>query len=173
MKKTIKFPLSQAKSGINTLSLLVLLAVLAGFIPSLPLRSQTAVNLNDLSPNLAADLDIFQNNTLSPASSLPEPKIAKKMLVIVTAYSSTVWETDETPNITASGTRTRDGVIANNSLAFGTMVRIPEIYGDKIFLVEDRMNARKNDNHFDVWFPSRVQAKNFGAKTTRIEVLKR
>jgi 3D (Asp-Asp-Asp) domain-containing protein len=108
-----------------------------------------------------------------PVSSLPnsDSKIVKKIPVVVTAYSSTPWETWGDPFITASGSWVRDGIIANNLLPFGTKVRMPEIYGDKVFVVEDRMNSRKGNYHFDVWFPSYRQALEFGAKKTYLEVL--
>ena len=112
-------------------------------------------------------------NSLIPISdpAAPEPKVARKMPVIVTAYSSTIWETDDTPFITAANTTVRDGVVANNYLPFGTRVRIPEIYGEKIFVVEDRMSWKKGNYHIDIWFPSYQEAKEFGAKKTYIEVL--
>jgi 3D (Asp-Asp-Asp) domain-containing protein len=91
--------------------------------------------------------------------------------MVVTAYSSTVLETDESPFSTASGSSVRDGIMANNLLPFGTKIRIPEIYGDKIFTIEDRMNPKVGFYHADIWFPSYSEAKNFGAKTTYIEVL--
>lgn len=98
-------------------------------------------------------------------------KVAKKINVIATAYSSTPWQTDSTPFITADGVTVRDGIIANNMLAFGTRVRIPQLYGDKVFTVEDRMHWRKSNYQIDIWFPSLDQAVNFGAKSTYIEVL--
>jgi 3D (Asp-Asp-Asp) domain-containing protein len=114
----------------------------------------------------------IENNSLMAASPLPEPKVVRRISqVVVTAYSSTVFETDDTPHITALGTRTRDGIIANNLLPFGTRVRLPELYGNKIFVVEDRMNRRKGLYHFDIWFPSYGEAKNFGAQNTSLEVL--
>jgi len=118
-------------------------------------------------------LAIFSGNTLLPIASPlnPEPQTAKSLAVVVTAYSSTVWQTDDTPFVTAAGTQVREGIIANNLLPFGTKVRLPEIYGDKIFVVEDRMNSRKGYYHVDIWFPSYWEAKNFGAKRTYIEVL--
>jgi 3D (Asp-Asp-Asp) domain-containing protein len=97
--------------------------------------------------------------------------VAKKINVIATAYSSTPWQTDSTPYITADGATVRDGIIANNMLTFGTQVRIPELYGDKVFTVEDRMSWRKSNYQIDIWFPSLQQAVNFGAKSTYIEVL--
>ena len=118
-------------------------------------------------------LVILEGNTLLAISnpSNPEPKITKKLAVIVTAYSSTVWETDDDPYLTAAGTWVRDGIIANNILPFGTKVRLPEIYGDKIFVVEDRMSWKKGNYHIDVWLPSYWEAKSFGAKQTYIEIL--
>lgn len=113
----------------------------------------------------------ISGNSLLPSSSLPEPKVVRTVKVIVTAYSSSVFETDDTPEITASNTKVRDGIIANNMLPFGTKVRLPEIYGDKIFVVEDRMHSRKGNYHFDIWFPSYGEAKNFGAQNTYLEVL--
>jgi len=101
----------------------------------------------------------------------PEPKVVQKLPVVVTAYSSTVWETDDDPFITAAGTGVRDGIIANNLLPFGTKVRIPELYGDKVFVVEDRMSWKKGNYHIDIWFPSYLEAKEFGVERTYIEVL--
>ena len=95
----------------------------------------------------------------------------KKIKVVITAYSSTPEETDSTPFITASGKNVRDGIIANNLLPFGTKIKIPKLYGDKVFVVEDRMNKRKSNYHFDIWFPSKNLALNFGVKTAEIEVL--
>ncbi|MCK5475362.1 MAG: 3D domain-containing protein [Candidatus Pacebacteria bacterium] len=93
-------------------------------------------------------------------------KITK--LVLVTAYSSTVDQCDSTPFITANGTHVHDGTIAANFLEFGTKVRFPSLYGDKVFIVEDRM---KSDYKVDIWFPTRQEAINFGAKRVEIEIL--
>ena len=71
----------------------------------------------------------------------------------------------------ANGATVRDGIIANNMLAFGTQVRIPQLYGNKVFTVEDRMHWRKSNYQIDIWFPSLDQAVNFGVKTAYIEVL--
>lgn len=98
-------------------------------------------------------------------------KTAKTIKVVVTAYSSTQDQTDDTPFITASGNHVKDGIVANNMLPFGTKIRIPGLYGDKIFTVEDRMNKKKSDYHIDIWMPDRTSAINFGVKTTEIEVL--
>ena len=90
--------------------------------------------------------------------------------VWVTAYSSTPEETDSTPFITASNTEVRDGIMAANFLAFGTRVQIPKYFGNKVFVVEDRMHPRKT-NVVDIWMPSKEQALQFGAHKTEIVVL--
>ncbi len=101
-------------------------------------------------------------------------EVVKKIKMIVTGYSSTPDQTDDTPFTTASGKHVADGIIANNMLPFGTKVRIsgiPELE-NKIFTVEDRMHPRMGKNHVDVWFPTYKEAKEFGAKyRINIEVL--
>ena len=88
-------------------------------------------------------------------------KVPNTIRTTLTAYSSTPDQTDDTPFITASNTTVRDGVIASNFLAFGTKVQIPSLFGDKVFIVEDRM-AKKHDDKIDIWFPERHLAKRFG-----------
>lgn len=97
------------------------------------------------------------------------PLATKRM--IVTAYSSTSDQTDDTPFITASGKVVEDGIVASNFLAFGTKLRLPELFGDKIFVVEDRMHQRFSSDRLDIWFPDRESAKNFGIKEITMEIL--
>ncbi|MCX6737737.1 MAG: hypothetical protein NTX26_03350 [Candidatus Parcubacteria bacterium] len=66
-------------------------------------------------------------------------KVVKTMKIVVTAYSSTEAQTDDTPFITASNTLVRDGIIASNLLPFGTKVRFPELNPKKIYIVEDHI----------------------------------
>lgn len=107
------------------------------------------------------------DNQSEKSKSAPE---VIKMELTVTGYSSSVDETDDDPHITASGSATRDGVVATNLLPFGTKVRIPGEFGDKIFVVEDRMHRRFADR-IDIWFPSKNEAKQFGKKNLEIEIL--
>ena len=92
----------------------------------------------------------------------------RKMRVLATAYSSTVDQCDSTPFITANGTHVHDGTLAANFLKFGTKVRFPSLYGDKIFTVEDRM---RSNTKVDLWFPTRQEAINFGARVIEMEIL--
>ena len=96
---------------------------------------------------------------------------AKNIKVVVTAYSSTPDQTDDTPFITASGKHVAEDIVANNMLPMGTKIKIPALYGDKVFTIGDRMNKKKSNYHIDLWMPSRALAINFGVKTTTIQVL--
>jgi len=98
-------------------------------------------------------------------------KAVKTIKVTVTAYASVPEETDDTPFITASGKFVQDGIIANNLLPFGTKVRIPKLYGNKVFTVEDRMASYKSNYHIDIWMPSKPLAIKFGVKTVDMEIL--
>jgi len=154
----------------------IFLIVLGAFLvlgPIFEFVSQGLSSKNQVFPFSQEKLAILGGTALLPISdpAAPEPKVVKKMPVVITAYSSSVNQTDSTPFITAANTQVRDGIIANNYLPFGTRIRIPEIYGDKIFVVEDRMNKRKGNYQVDIWFPSFSQAKEFGAKKGYIEVL--
>ena len=89
----------------------------------------------------------------------------------VSAYTSTPGQTDSDPFTAANGKRVHDGMIAANGFPFGTIVKIPEVYGDKEFIVEDRMNKRYTKGHFDVWLDtSRSEALKFGRKHVRVEI---
>jgi 3D (Asp-Asp-Asp) domain-containing protein len=165
----------------NTNSRIPILFIILGvFLIAVPIfelflqKTEADLLSDDFSTALNQEGLIFlEKNTLIPTSNPinPEPKVVRKLPVVVTAYSSTPWETDGNPYITAAGTWVREGVVANNMLPFGTKIKIPAIFGDKIFIVEDRMSWKKSNYHIDVWLPSYWQAKNFGAKRTYIEIL--
>ncbi len=97
-------------------------------------------------------------------------KHVKRIEVVLTAYSSTFDQTDDSPFVTASNTRVRDGIVAANFLPFGTKIKIPDLFGDKIFVVEDRMHRRFNDR-VDIWFSDRWSARQFGLQKAEIIVL--
>lgn len=123
--------------------------------------------VNDI--NIVSANSIFPNkNPITPKTQRAQPK--RTYIVPSTAYSSTPDQTDDTPFITAAGTHVRDGVVAANFLPLGTIIKIPELYGEKTFIVEDRMNKRY-DYRVDVWFPTREDAKEFGLRKIKIEVL--
>ncbi len=154
----------------------ILIGVLGIFPFYLPNGKQVMADVEiDLTDQEFLDLQVIQQTTLLPLiSHLPSENIEtlERFEVIVTAYSSSVWETQGDPFITASGARVEDGIVANNFLPFGSQIRLPEIFGDKIFTVKDRMHSRKGPYQVDVWFPSREEALEFGAKLTEMEIVK-
>ncbi len=101
--------------------------------------------------------------------------VVDTMTVVATAYTSHVWQTDDTPCITANGydlcENNSENVIATNFLPFGTKVRFPELFGDQIFEVQDRMNTRYGRYRVDIWMTSLDKAIDFGAKRLVMEVL--
>jgi 3D (Asp-Asp-Asp) domain-containing protein len=89
------------------------------------------------------------------------------MTLQVSAYNSEVAQTDDSPFITAMGTHVRDGIVATNILPFGTLVKMPDLFGDKVFVVEDRMNSRYQ-NHMDIWMEDKQDALKFGRRTVAV-----
>lgn len=92
----------------------------------------------------------------------------RQMYVEATAYSSTTLQCDSSPFITASGTRVRFGTVAANFLPFGTKFKIPNLYGDAVFVVEDRMASW---NRIDIWMPTYKEAIQFGRRNVRIVII--
>jgi 3D (Asp-Asp-Asp) domain-containing protein len=137
--------------------------------PSVIINDSFNDNLEQENLNQEKEPYYASNNTfLSPIN---RPFLIQVREIFVTAYSSTPDQTEGDPFITASGARVYDGVLAANFLPFGTKVKLPELFGDKIFIVEDRMNARFKDTRIDIWFPDRSSAKEFGIQETTMEIL--
>jgi len=113
------------------------------------------------------------NKSTSATGELPvagDRAAQRVRYVSMTAYSSTPDQTDDSPFITANGTRVRDGIVAVNGVPFGTKIKIPELYGDKVFVVTDRMNKRYTDR-VDIWMETREEAIQFGVKhSVKIEL---
>jgi|SRR3989344_6704847 len=100
--------------------------------------------------------------------------LVEERVMTLTAYSSSADETDSTPFITASGSKTRHGVVASNDLPFGTRIRIQDKFGDRVFTVEDRMHRRYTGKEYmDLWMPSKHEALRFGVvRNATVEILK-
>ena len=110
-----------------------------------------------------------------------EPVVSKKIVKIkdhgyhsMTAYNSEVGQTDSDPCTTANGfnlcKHNQEDTVAANFLKFGTKVRIPELFGDRVFVVRDRMNSRYQER-VDVWFKNRQDALKFGVRKAKIEIV--
>ena len=98
----------------------------------------------------------------------------KTMYVYATAYNSLENQTDSSPCVTANGYNLCESdiedTIAANFLPFGTKIRIPDYFGDRVFVVRDRMNVRY-ENRIDVWMKEYIDARKFGKRYLKIEIL--
>ena len=115
-------------------------------------------------------------STPQTASSTPKKvdKVLNTSTHVMTAYNSEVGQTDDDPCTTANGFNLcKHGIedtIAANFLPMGTKVKIPELFGDRIFVVRDRMN-QKHPTRVDVWMKDHQSAMNFGVKVAKIQVI--
>jgi 3D (Asp-Asp-Asp) domain-containing protein len=119
---------------------------------------------------------VVEPQTQIPTQTLPvaQPKRDSAIRTVVasmTAYTSAPNQTDGTPYVTADGSCVSDGIVASNFLKIGTRVRFPDLFGDKIFEVHDRMNDRYT-NRIDVWMKDIKDARQFGLKrNARVEIV--
>jgi 3D (Asp-Asp-Asp) domain-containing protein len=118
---------------------------------------------------------------MSQQNRLPENtekyKVVQTLYTTATAYNSEVSQCQGNPCITANGFNVcRHGIedtVATNRLPFGAKIKIPELFGNRIFIVRDRMNKRYY-NRIDIWMLDKQDAKNFGIKRgVRVQVVKK
>ena len=114
------------------------------------------------------------SSTPTSASSTPAVKVLRTSTHTITAYNSEAGQTDDSPCITANGFNVckhgEEDTIAANFLKFGTKVMIPELFGDRVFVVRDRMNKR-HATRVDVWMNGKQAALKFGVKVAKIQVI--
>lgn len=111
-----------------------------------------------------------EDNTFYSLPEIAERPPRETKTVHISAYSSTVDQCDGDPFTTASGSRVHEGTVANNCLPFGTKLKFPDLFGDREFIVEDRMNSRYGCDTFDIWMPDRGSALQIGRRSTTIEI---
>jgi len=115
------------------------------------------------------------------------------LILKATAYTSSPRETDGTPYVTATGARTRLGILAvsrdllDEELPYGSLVRLYDLgrwqdgkdagafdplFEGLLFVVEDTMNKRKRQQ-IDIWLPDRTLALKFGVRRIKVVVVRR
>lgn len=160
----------------QTPEIVALITILQLVFPNNAAQADVATIFSDPEPFAAAE-SVIEPVTVTPNPAFGQlPEIAdtpakRSIRLSVTAYSSTVDQTDGDPFTAASGAKVFDGMVAYNSLPFGTKVRFPEYYGDKVFVVLDRMHASKGHYIADIWMETREQAKQWGVRVTTMEIL--
>ena len=166
-------PMSKSSVSWRFLAALTLI-IISGVLIAPPNTSFERITTGQKVGSLSS-LPLIRGNSLLTCdySALEANRNIEYLKVLVTAYSSRPEETDADPFITASGEKVRPGIVANNALPFGTIVKFPQLFGNQTFVVQDRMNIKKRNNHIDIWFPSTEEALRFGAKTTVAKIEKK
>lgn len=172
------------KQAIRIIQIIIFVFVFDFFLFPLPTLAQKSVEEmllaesvdkstdNIIEESKEKNLKLYNDRHFLPKNS--DAKVLSVSTHVITSYNSEVGQCDDTPCITANGFNVCEhgieDTIAANFLKFGTKVRIPELFGDKIFIVRDRMNQRYSDR-VDVWMVEKADSRNFGVKVARIEVL--
>lgn len=126
-------------------------------------------------------------------AALQGPVANPRFVLRATGYNSMESQTDSTPFTTATGTRTRFGVVAVSrdllgmDLPYGSLVRIRDLGAyhtgngvgafqrlldeQQLFVVEDTMHARKS-KQIDVWFERYDTAVNWGVRKVEVELVR-
>lgn len=121
------------------------------------------------------------------------PHANPTFVVRATGYNSLAAQTDATPHITATGAKTRTGIIAvsrdllGSDIPYGSLVRIRDLgnfYNGRnagrfqtlldsqdLFIVEDTMHPRKT-GQVDVWFADYASAVNWGVRQVEVTVVR-
>lgn len=164
--------LKQAKNLLILLIFVFLFNVLLFPMPTL--ASQAVEEDNIIAVSIIEEKEEIE---LRIINHLPENdiwQVKSTSIHAITAYNSEIGQTDDSPCITANGFNVcQHGIedtLAANFLEFGTKVRVPELFGDKVFTIRDRMNKRYS-NRLDVWMVRKIDAKTFGVQVAKIEVL--
>ena len=129
-------------------------------------KSQDEIK-QSLQPKTSLLNEVKNSVTVKQAKAETIPVSGTNKTAVVYAYNSEVGQTDGDPFTTASGSKVRPGIIANNCLKFGTKVEI----AGKIYEVQDRMNSRYDCNTFDIWFADKAEALKWGKKTINVKIL--
>jgi 3D (Asp-Asp-Asp) domain-containing protein len=120
------------------------------------------------------------------------PSRGPTLTLRATAYNSLESQTDDTPFITATGARTRWGIVAvsrdllGGTLPYGSLIRLRDLgtfYGgrgagtydrllaDTVFIVEDTMHQRKTQQ-LDVWFAEYRDAIHWGVRRIEVDLVR-
>ena len=164
MEKAVKIWKNKLKMYVKPLFLLV--SILIFSFPNV--TESQGISYKTVGPAPAESIRSYYDGP-----TLPEikPRPARTtMIVTVTSYNSEPGQTDDSPFITAFNTKVRDGIVATNFLPKGTIVRFPDEFGEKEFVVEDRMNQRYY-YRMDIWMADKAESIKFGAKVLKMEIL--
>ncbi len=131
--------------------------------------------LNSLYITIEEEKEVIEEDIIIEEEEIIEEFVVLRTSVhTLTAYNSLPEQTNDQPCITANGFNVCEhgieDTIAANFLKFGTKVRIPDLFGDRIFIVRDRMNQRY-PSRVDIWMLEKSDAIQFGIRNAKIEIV--
>lgn len=161
---------------------------------SVPVPDVTVWVADPVSLAVTAEVSLLSEpRVLTERSALLLGPVANPVFTVrATAYNSLEGQTDATPHITATGTRTRWGVLAasrdllGTDLPYGSLVRLTDLgsyhngrgrgvyqglLDDVLFVIEDTMHYRKT-NQVDLWFAEYRDAVNWGVRRLQVELVR-
>ena len=180
-------------SGVVTLLALLAIALTTAFsAPRDPFVATVVDPVLDL--DIAPIVDVLETprvvvDHLEPAQG---PEANPTFVVRATAYNSLVSQTNAQPFVTATGARTRRGIVAvsrdllGTDLPYGSLVRLRDLGGHAggrgagayddlleglVFSVEDTMHPRKTQQ-IDVWFAEYADAVRWGVRRLEVELVR-
>lgn len=143
--------------------------------------SVAAISASGFTPAASPEVTLQAAPATETVTLAASRRAGRSVVARATAYNSLGGQTDGTPHITATGTRTRPGVVALSrdllrTFPYGTRVTLQDMsgrynFGGQVFVVEDTMAARKV-NSIDIWMPSYSQAIHFGTRSVRITAVR-
>jgi 3D (Asp-Asp-Asp) domain-containing protein len=162
-------------------------AMLVGMIPVQAVNAQTNEIVASNIPYAVVNTSTLLREDFPVAGEREAPRTRS---IVATSYSSDPYQTDSTPCLPAMNydlcEHAMNGevnTIAANDLPLGTQVRFPELYGDTVFVVRDRMNRRyTGKSRIDFYVAkldadgnvdnvaSKQNAINFGVKRLKMEI---
>jgi len=171
------FSLKLAKKIVLSLILIIVFEFFLFPMPGLAsenIETPSISDNNDIIINSENNLNTENNIIVNSLPDSEDIKIVKSSYHTITAYNSEVSQCDGSPCITANGFNLCEhGIedsVAANFLKFGTKIKIPELFGDRVFVVRDRMN-KKYPDRLDVWMLDKGDARKFGVRIGKIEIL--
>lgn len=182
-------------SKLCALGLVVAALVTAFRAPqTVPLAITPTVSLRIVELAITPSVALLSEPRALPAPVTPYgPQQTVRLRLRATAYNSLPEQTYGDPFITATGARTRFGIIAVSrdllagELPYGSLVRLRDLGNyhtgrgagrfqqlldsQDLFIVEDTMHARKR-RQIDVWFPHLSEALSWGVRQVEVEVVR-
>ncbi|MDF1522974.1 MAG: hypothetical protein P1P87_09170 [Trueperaceae bacterium] len=180
-------------SGLAAVLGLVAIALTTAFsAPREPVASPVAAPSVDLFVNATVEILDAPRVVTGHVEPLHGPEANPVFSVRATAYNSLVSQTNAQPHVTATGARTRWGILAvsrdllGTDLPYGSLVRLRDLgsYASGrgagqydhlleglVFTVEDTMHPRKVQQ-VDLWFAEYADALKWGVRRLEVELVR-